>query len=331
MVLTPFQAPHLGHSLVQIATSFGGFIAVWVPLFLAVSSGRYWAIPLLAPLAAGFLVRIFIIQHDCGHGSFFGSRRANDLFGALCSLLTLTPYSAWRRQHAKHHRISNNLDQCALSADIYSSCLTVREYNALSPGQRRWQRVLRHWAVSNILLPPVIFLFLYRIPFDTPDSWRRERLGVYLTDLALIVEFLAVGWLLGLPALLAVQLPVTVLATVAGVGLFSIQHRFEGTRWMRDGQWSFRAAALEGSSYLDLPPLLHWFTGYIGFHHIHHLNPRIPNYRLQECHRANPGLQGAPMLRLRNALTQWRYALWDEGLERMVTFAAAEGEPAALR
>ncbi|MEI6557772.1 MAG: fatty acid desaturase [Rhodospirillaceae bacterium] len=323
VVLRPYQAPDLGRSLWQIVTSFGGFASVSLPLYLAVDRGWYWAIPLLTPLAAGFLIRIFIIQHDCGHGSFFRSRRANDLVGMLCSLLTLAPYSAWRRQHARHHRISNNLDLCALSADIYSSCLTVSQYQALSPGQRRQQRLLRHWFVSNLLLPPLIFLVLYRLPLDTPLSWRSERRGVYLTDLALVLEGALVVWLLGAQALVAIELPAVALASIAGVWMFSIQHRFEHTLWMRKDEWSFRAAALKGSSYLRLPPLLQWFTGNIGYHHIHHLNPAIPNYRLEECHQANPPLHGAKVLTLRQALGQWRYALWHEGLGRMVPFPAA--------
>ncbi len=314
-----FQGAVLRTSIGQAVTSFGGFFCICAAMYLAIDVS-YWIMPVPALLGAGFLVRIFIIQHDCGHGSFFGSRRANHALGVACSLLTLAPYAAWRRQHAGHHGVWNDLDRRLSGADIYSSCLTVVEYEAMGMWHRRGYRLTRHALVSNILLPPLIFILLYRLPFDMPKTWRRERRAVYMTNLALVAGIGGLGSLVGFDRVAAVQLPIMMLASIIGVWLFSVQHRFEHTFWARHGEWSFTTASLRGSSYLKLPPILQWFTGNIGFHHIHHLNPRIPNYRLQACQDANPTLRTAPILTLRSGLEQWRYVLWDEEKGRMVRY-----------
>lgn len=325
-----FQSPLLIDSLAQVASSFGGFICACAAMYLTIGVSS-WLTMVSALVAAGFLVRIFIIQHDCGHGSFFKSRRANYAVGLLCSLLTLTPYETWRRQHAGHHGVWNDLDRRLGGVDIYSSCLTVTEYRALNPWHRRWYRLTRHPLVANVLLPPLIFLVLYRLPFDTPKAWQRERRAVYMTNFAIVTMIGGLGLLVGFDRVAAVQLPVLVLASIIGVWLFSVQHGFERTFWVRHNEWRFSDAALRGSSHLRLPSLLQWFTGNIGLHHIHHLNPRIPNYRLQECHDANPMLQTAPVLTLWSGLRQARFTLWDEELGRMVPFKSAgrQGPPLA--
>lgn len=322
-----FQTPVLRSSLVQLATSFGGFLATNAAMY-ALIDVSYWAALVLAPLAAGFLVRIFIVQHDCGHLSFFRSRRANDITGFACSLLTMAPYASWRRQHAGHHGIWNDLDRRQSGADIYSACLTVAEYRALSPRRRWWYRVTRHPVVANILLPPFIFILFYRLPFDMPKSWRRERRMVHVTTLALVAELGGLGLLLGYQRVAAVQLPVMVVAAIAGVWLFSVQHRGETVRWFRHNAWNPISAALRGSTFLRLPPVLQWFTGNIGFHHVHHLNSRVPNYRLQECHESIPALRDVPTLSFRDGLRAARLVLWDEARGRMVTVSeAARGAP----
>lgn len=322
-----FQTPVLRSSLVQLATSFGGFLATCAAMY-ALIDVSYWAALVLAPLAAGFLVRIFIVQHDCGHLSFFRSRRANDITGFACSLLTMAPYASWRRQHAGHHGIWNDLDRRQSGADIYSACLTVAEYRALSPRRRWWYRVTRHPVVANILLPPFIFILFYRLPFDMPKSWRRERRMVHVTTLALVAELGGLGLLLGYQRVAAVQLPVMVVAAIAGVWLFSVQHRGETVRWFRHNAWNPISAALRGSTFLRLPPVLQWFTGNIGFHHVHHLNSRVPNYRLQECHESIPALRDVPTLSFRDGLRAARLVLWDEARGRMVTVSeAARGAP----
>ncbi|WP_245602426.1 fatty acid desaturase [Fodinicurvata fenggangensis] len=326
----PFQTPTLHESLGQLATSFGGFILTCAGMYL-LAAQSYWLALLPAPLAALFLVRIFIIQHDCGHYSFFRSRKANNVTGFICGLLTLTPYTSWRRQHAGHHGIWNDLDRRQSGADIYSSCLTTQEYLALSPRQRWVYRTARHPLVANLLLPPLIFLLLYRLPFDMPRSWQRERRGVYLTNIALVGLVVALGLFLGFERVALVQLPVMVLAAIIGVWLFSVQHRSENTEWFRHDRWSAQAASLRGSTFLNLPGILRWFTGNIGYHHVHHLNPRVPNYRLKSCHEALPALQGAAQLNFREAMRALWYLLWDESREKMVTIRQMNREQPQAR
>ena len=320
-----FRTPILARSLGQLASSFGGFFATCIAMYLCLAVGLWITLPMSA-LAAGFLVRIFIIQHDCGHGSFFRSRRANELIGRLCSLMTLTPYAFWRRQHARHHGSWNNLDRRAASGlDIYSSCMTVAEYRALGRWRRCLVRLTNHPIVANVLLPPLVFVVLYRMPFDAAKGWQRERREVYLTNLALIVLFGGLGLTLGYGRVAAVQLPIMVIASIVSAWLFSVQHRFEHAQWMRDASWGFAAASLGGTSYLRLPRLLQWFTGNIGFHHVHHVDPRIPNYRLEECHNADARFRSAPTLTLRTAVRALRCALWDSDLQRLVPFRSIAG------
>ncbi len=314
-----YEGAVLKRSLMQLANSV-------VPFFV-LSAAMYWMLPhsylltlLLGILAGGFVVRIFIIQHDCGHGSFFKSRRANDAVGMFCSLITLTPYAMWRRHHSLHHGNWNNLDHRESGVDIYSGCLTVAEYQALTGWQRWRYRMTQHPLIAWVVLPPVVFLLLYRVPFDTPANWQHERRGVYLTDLVLLGLFLGAGSLLGFEHVLLVQIPVIIVAAVVGVWLFSIQHRFEQSLWARKSNWHATSAALQGSSYLELPSLLQWFTGNIGFHHIHHLNSRIPNYQLQQCHRSSAALRTAYVMKPWHCLRAWRAALWDEQTLSMVPF-----------
>jgi omega-6 fatty acid desaturase (delta-12 desaturase) len=318
-----FQAPMLTRSLSQLGTSFGGFFATCAAMYLLAAISVWVALPLSA-LAAGFLVRIFIIQHDCGHGSFFRSRRANDLIGRLCSLMTLTPYAFWRRQHARHHGCWNNLDRRAASGlDLYSSCLTVAEYRALGRGRRWLVRWVGHPVVANLLVPPILFFLLYRVPFDAAKEWRRERFGVYLTNIALAALLGGLGLALGYGRVAEIQAPIMLLASIIGVWLFSIQHRFEQAKWMPESSWTLGEAAFGGTSYLLLPRVLQWFTGNIGFHHVHHINPRVPNYRLEKCHNAHAVFQSAPRLTPLSALQGLRYSLWDSDLCRLVPFRLA--------
>lgn len=317
-----FQRPRLGASVSQIASSFGGFLATCAAMYYLLEIS-FWLAALLALPAAGFLVRIFIIQHDCGHGAFFRSRRANDVLGTLCSVLTLTPYASWRRHHAGHHGVWNNLDRRESGLDVYSTVLTVAEYRALSPWGRLVYRVSRHPLVVNVILPPVVFLLLYRLPFDMPKSWRRERLAVHVTNAMLLGLIGGLGLIVGFGPLAFVQLLVISLAAIIGAWLFSIQHRFERSQWMRGQAWQHAAASLDGSSYLKLNRVLRWFTGNIGLHHVHHLNPRLPNYRLQDVLDALPQLREVEPLPLGRALGAWRYVLWDEAAGRLTTFRQA--------
>jgi omega-6 fatty acid desaturase (delta-12 desaturase) len=321
-LVTKYETPTLLRSACQLITSIG--------LFLAACAAMYWSLGIsyaltlaLAIPTAGLLVRVFIVQHDCGHGSMFRSRRINDLVGKFCSLLTLTPYSHWRRHHNVHHGHWNNLDRRELGLDLYATCLTVAEYQALSLWGRFSYRAVRHPILAHVLLPPLVFLFLYRIPFETPKSWSRERRSVYGTNLAVAALLATLMLALGVREVLLVQVPVIALTSMMGVGLFSLQHRFDGTLWTRQNAWDVVPASLEGSSYFKLPRLLQWFTGNIGFHHVHHLSPRVPNYRLEACHNAIPALKAVKSLSWRESLRAIRLTLWDEAHGRMISFAEA--------
>lgn len=314
-----FATPERSAGVWQLTTSLSLFLLACAAMHWTYSQSYFLTLALCVP-AGGLLVRVFIIQHDCGHGAFFRSARANTLVGRLCSVFTWTPYANWRRQHGRHHGAWNNLDRRQSGADIYSSCLTVREYLALPPGRRCLYRLGRHPLVANLLLPPLIFIFLYRIPFDTPSTWSRERRSVWVTDLAIVVLFTVGGMLLGLRQMLLVQVPTMIVASIIGVWLFSIQHRFEGALWVRQPAWNASAASLDSASFLRLPKVLQWFTGNIGFHHVHHLNPRVPNYRLQECHEAVPALASVPTLNLVAGIRALHLALWDEERGRLIRF-----------
>jgi len=283
----------------------------------------YTLVLLLAVPTGALLVRIFIVQHDCGHGSYFASRRANRLVGRLCSLVTLTPYANWARQHGLHHADWNNLDRTGGGSDIYSACLTVREYLALSRWRRLLYRLPRHPLIANLLLPPLVFVLLYRVPFDTPRAWTAERRSVYWTNAALVALFGTLAALLGWRQVLLVHLPIMAVASILGVWLFSLQHRFETAHWTDRGKWSFVGAALDGSSWLGLPRALHWLTGNIGFHHVHHLNPHVPNYRLSEAHEAVQALRPVARLGLGGGLAAAFLTLWDERRGRLVRFRDA--------
>ena len=317
--LAPFQAASLSRSLGQFGSTMIAYLALNAAMY-AVLPWSTWGAMALAVPAAGMVVRLFIVQHDCGHGSFFRSRRANDWIGRVCSLVTFTPYAFWRRQHANHHACFNNLDRRDTGVDLYSTCTTVQEYRAMPTLKRAIYRVTRHPLLTQLILPPIVFLILYRVPFDTLPGWERERRSVLLSNLtiAAVLGALVLGF--GIWPVVTVQLPIMLVASIIGVWLFSVQHRFEAAQWLRQGQWTPVQASLEGSSYLKLPRVLQWFTGNIGFHHIHHLSARIPNYRLQECHERRPELSTVTVLTFGEALLAPTYALWDEEARRMVPF-----------
>lgn len=314
-----FARPSARQSVFQLATSFGPFLASCAAMYAACAISPWLALALAVPTGA-FMVRVFIVQHDCGHGSFFRSRRANTMVGRLCSLCTFTPFASWSRQHAQHHAEWNNLDRGDRGSDIYSSCLTVRAYLALSRRERFVHRLVRHPLIANFLLPPLVFVLLYRLPFDTPRAWVRERRSVLLTNASLVALFVTLVLLLDWRDVLLVHLSIMVVASILGVWLFTLQHRFPGAQWTGRGEWRYVDAAMDGSSWLDLPPVLRWFTGNIGFHHVHHLNQRIPNYRLHEAHEAAQNVRAVPPLSLREGLAAPRLTLWDETSSRLVRF-----------
>jgi omega-6 fatty acid desaturase (delta-12 desaturase) len=288
-------------------------------MWIAVDSG-YWLALILTVPTAGLLVRFFIIQHDCGHGSFFRSRRANDVLGRAISLLTLTPYGNWRRAHAIHHATSGNLARRG-SGDI--GTLTVREYGALPPSRRLLYRLYRNPLILLVLGPPYLFVFNHRALFGEAAPFRETWPSVLMHNIALILFYGTLGTVFGWWNLLLIFGPIILMGSWAGVWLFFIQHQFEDTIWESDEDWDFHVAALRGSSYYVLPKILQWFTGNIGLHHIHHLNGKIPNYRLQECLDASPELKGMSRLTFRESLKSIHLALWDEDSRKLVTFRQA--------
>jgi omega-6 fatty acid desaturase (delta-12 desaturase) len=318
---TVFARPIGGQGALQLLTSLGPFIAACAAMYLVYPISPFLAVALALP-AGALLVRVFIVQHDCGHGSFFASARANTLVGRACSLITLTPFANWARQHSLHHGNWSNLDR-RQGADLYSACLTVREYLALSPWRRLLHRLPRHPLVAHLLLPPLVFVVLYRVPFDTPRHWKRERRSVHLTNAALALLFgglaLAIGW----REVLTIHLSIMVIASILGVWLFSLQHRFETARWTRRADWDPAVASMEASSWFGLPRALHWLTGNIGFHHVHHLNTRVPSYRLAAAHRTVQALWPIEPLSLAGGLRAPWLTLWDEAKGRLVSFRAA--------
>jgi len=313
-----FARPRTWRGLLQLATSFGPFIAGCAAMYLVMPYSTLLALLLALPTGA-LLLRVFIVQHDCGHGSFLPSRRANALVGRLCSLITLTPYANWARQHSLHHAAWNDLDRPG-GSDIYSSCITVRAYLALSPRARLLYRLARHPLVANLLVPPLVFLLLYRTPFETPRAWTRERWSVYLTNAALVALFGTLVAVLGWRSVLLIHVTVIAVSSILGVWLFTLQHRFATAHWTGRDAWNFVPAALDGASWFDLPRVLHWLTGNIGFHHIHHLDQRVPNYRLRAAHETVQALRPVTRLGLAGGLTAPLLTLWDESAGRLVSF-----------
>jgi omega-6 fatty acid desaturase (delta-12 desaturase) len=285
-------------------------------MFFSVQIG-YWLTLLLSIPTAGFLMRLFIIQHDCGHGSFFRSRKANDSVGLACSLFTMTPYYYWQKSHAIHHANAGNLDHRGI-ADIYT--MTVQEYLALPKWGQFKYRLYRNPFILFVLVPTVLFVILYRFPSSDNPALKRVQSSVHWTTLALAILMGGLIWLVGLKALLLIHLPVMIIASTLGTWLFFVQHQFEDTYWAGGDTWDYTLAALQGSSYYKLPKILQWFTGNIGFHHIHHLSPRIPNYLLEQCHEENPLFQETIVLTLRSSLKSMALTLWDEEQKKLIGF-----------
>ncbi|MGE0555369.1 MAG: fatty acid desaturase [Gemmatimonadales bacterium] len=277
----------------------------------------YLMVLALALLAAGLLVRTFVIMHDCGHGSFFRSRRANEIVGWVTGVLTLTPFAQWRKDHALHHASAGDLDRRG-HGDVET--ITAREYAGYTTRQRLRYRLVRHPLVLLGLGPIYLMLNQRRLLEGVPLN-RLQRFSVWSTNLAILGAVVGLSVTIGLGAVFAIYFPAIYLAAAAGIALFFAQHQFEETYWSRHEAWEFATAAIDGSSHLALNPVLRWFTGSIGLHHVHHLGPRIPNYRLQRCHDENPLFHRATRLTLRGALRTMRLGLWDEEARRLIRFA----------
>jgi len=297
------------------------FLLLWAVMLYCLEVFGYWAtVPLTLP-AAGFLVRLFMIQHDCGHGSFFRRRSINDRIGRIIGVVTLTPYDYWRRTHAVHHATTGNLDRRGMG-DV--PLLTVAEYRVLPRWRRIAYRLSRNPLVLFGLGPLYLFVVKYRLPVGLMRDGKRVWISAMSTNLAIAGVVVGVGALVGFRDFLLVQVPITLVAGSAGIWLFYVQHQFEGTYWARQGAWSLHAGALQGATHLDLPGVLHWLTANIGIHHVHHLASRIPSYRLRETLADHPELREVGRLNLLQSLHCFRLALWDEESCRLVAFRDLE-------
>lgn len=313
-IVAKYETPHLGRSLYQLANTIIPYFALLFAMYLSVGIS-YWITLALAFPAAGFAIRSFIICHDCGHFSFFKSRRANQIVGFLTGLLTFLPSYYWSHQHARHHATAGDLDHRG-HGDVWT--LTVQEYLAMSRPQRLWYRVYRH-PVFLLGVGP-LFVFFVRYRYWCAVDNRRARWSTVHTNLALLAIVAAASLTIGFKTYLMIQLPIMMIAGAAGVWLFYVQHQFEHTYWERHEEWSYFKEALEGSSFYRLPRVLQWFTGNIGFHHIHHLSPRIPNYYLQACHESDPMFEAVKHVTPWSSLKALGYRLWDEERRKLVGF-----------
>jgi acyl-lipid omega-6 desaturase (Delta-12 desaturase) len=313
-IVERYQRPSTGRGVWQVANTLVPYVGLWVLMYFTAGISWWLTVP-LAVLAGAFLVRVFIISHDCGHGSFFKSQRANHILGTITGFLTFTSYFHWRWEHSMHHATAGDLDRRG-TGDIWT--LTVQEYLESSRWRRFAYRLARNPLVLFVIAP--LFLFLVRERFVNPRAGARERRSVHLTNVVLAAMVVGLSWLYGLPAYIIIQLIVFGVATSAGVWLFYVQHQFEGVYWERSDGWDYTTAALKGSSFYKLPKILQWFSGNIGFHHIHHLSPRIPNYHLEKCHKAEPLFQSVKPVTLWSSLKSFTFRLWDEQNRRLVGF-----------
>lgn len=329
-MLAGYRGPNYARSTVELAITAIPFVIIWILMRTALGAG-YWLCLLLAVPAAGFLVRLFMIQHDCGHGSFFRLRLANDWVGRIIGVLTLTPYDFWQRSHALHHANSGNLDHRGFG-DV--DTLTVREYLALPRWRQLLYRLYRHPIVMFGVGPAYLFIVRHRLPVGLMRSSKRFWVSTMATNLAIAALAATMIWLIGIGPFLLVQLPITILAGSIGVWLFYVQHQFDNTFWAHDEEWNFHEAALHGSSHYHLPSVLRWFTANIGVHHVHHLCCRIPYYRLPRVLRDHPELAVVGRITFLESLRCVRLALWDERMRRLISFhemhIAASGPGAKL-
>lgn len=311
-----YQNSNVRQSVWQLVNSVAPYFILWYLAYRSLEIS-YWLTLVFAFFAALFALRVFIIFHDCGHGSFFKSKKANDIVGVFTGILTFTPYYAWRHSHAVHHATSGDLDRRGVG-DIWT--LTYEEYQTLPHWKRAFYRLYRNPFVIFVIGPTIDFVVLQRLPYVNVSEKAREKNSVIYTNLALLGILVVMTLTIGFWEYILVQLPIIAVASSIGVWLFYVQHQYENVYWERHEDWDYATAALYGSSFYKLPKIMQWFTGNIGFHHIHHLSPRIPNYNLAACHNDNPIFQDVEPLTLRTSLKSLRMRLWDEDRHKMIGY-----------
>lgn len=316
--IAPFEKSNVKTSVKQLVNTILPFILLWVAAYYSLEIS-YWLSLVLSIIASGFVIRIFIIFHDCCHQSFFKSRKANDVLGTITGIITLFPYEKWKRDHSIHHATSSNLNKRG-TGDIW--IMTVEEYVNASFWVRLQYRLYRNPLVMFGLGPAYLFLVSNR--FNRKGARKKERVNTYVTNVSVIVLYtllcLAIGW----QAFLMIQLPIMFVSGLLGIWLFYVQHQFEDSYFEEEENWDYVKAAIDGSSYYKLPKLLQWVTGNIGFHHVHHLSPKVPNYYLEKAHDSTPPLQQATTITIRSSLKALRFRLWDESSKTFVGFHEAK-------
>jgi acyl-lipid omega-6 desaturase (Delta-12 desaturase) len=316
--VAPYEKSTTRESVWQLINTIGPFLILWILAYQSLNVSYFLTLA-LAVAAAGFLVRIFIIFHDCCHHSFFKNRKANKILGMITGVLTVFPYEQWAHEHSVHHATSSNLDKRG-TGDIWM--LTVDEYLALTFWQRMGYRLYRNPIVMFGLGP--IYVFLLQNRFNRKGARLKERLNTYLTNVLLVGAIGLLCWAIGWDKFLLVQGPIFWISGAAGIWLFYVQHTFEDAYFEEDKNWEYVKAAVEGSSFYKLPKLLQWLTGNIGFHHVHHLSPRVPNYKLEQAHKNSEPLQNVPTITLATSLTSLKFKLLDEKNKRFVGFNAVK-------
>jgi len=318
-LIAPYRDPSIRSSVWQLTNTLVPYIILWIAMIYLVPFSWWYILPLIL-LATGFTVRLFIIFHDCGHGAFFRSKTANDIVGTILGILTFTPYHRWHHAHLMHHRTSGNLDKRG-EGDVWT--LTVDEYKNLPHKKRLIYRIYRNPFVMFGLGAPLMFLVSNR--FTRKGFSRKERISVYVTNAGIALVVFGLSWLIGFKTYLMIQIPITYIASVVGVFLFYVQHQYPEVNWYRDENWDYTSAAMHGASYFKLPRLLQWFSGNIGFHNIHHLSSKIPNYRLQKCYHENEAFRQEAPVTLLKSLKTLKLRLWDEQKKQLVTWREALG------
>ncbi|WP_046226361.1 fatty acid desaturase [Paenibacillus dauci] len=312
--VAPFEKNDSNKSIMQLITTILPLIILWFAAYWSLSVSYWLTIPITI-VAGLFVIRTFIIFHDCCHGSFFKNRQLNNIIGTITGVITLTPYMQWKQSHSIHHATSSNLDKRG-TGDIWT--LTVKEYAEAPWYTRLSYRLYRNPFVLFGIGPIAVFLIQQR--FNRRGAKRAERLNTYLINILIVALYTGLCLLVGWKAFVMIQLPIFYIATMLGIWLFYVQHTFEDSYFEKEDEWSYVQAAVEGSSYYQLPLVLQWFTGNIGFHHVHHLSPRVPNYYLEDAHNATPPLQKATTITLKTSFKSIRFRLWDEEGKKFVSF-----------
>lgn len=312
--IAPYEKADLKTSARQLVNTFTPFFLLWYLAYESLSVSYLLSLLFIVP-AAGFLVRIFILFHDACHNSFFKNKHANNVLGNITGVLTLFPFRQWRHSHNIHHATSSNLNKRGVG-DIW--VMTVAEYNNASWGQRAAYRMYRNPFVMFVLGP--LYLLLVSNRKNRKGARLSERMNTYFINLSILALYGGMCWLIGWQAFFMIQGPIVFIAAFLGIWLFYIQHHFEDTYFEKEENWDFVKAAVEGSSFYKLPKWMQWLTGNIGYHHVHHLSPKVPNYYLETVHEKNEELRSVPVVTIRSSFIALKYRLWDEKNNRFISF-----------